>query len=173
MEPLFTNKCIYTKKAYLEGLFGFLRKRRIIMSVFFIVLIVALSFQIIEGYSIDTYEVILAISCTLLILYSHVLQPIIHANYSNKRNIELFKQAPVLSYDFFDAHFVSYANPSNSTLTFQYNQIRRIISTKQYYLLIIRYNLYNIVDKNGFDKINMVEFERFIKEKAVKAKVML
>jgi len=90
-----------------------------------------------------------------------------------KRTIEVYHEEIIATTSFFDDHIVSIAQPSNAMFTIRYDQIKRVISTKQLYLLVIRFQLYFIINKNGFDKINMVEFEPFLREKAPKAKFQL
>jgi hypothetical protein len=120
-----------------------------------------------------TFEISLALLVMVASIIVYLVIPLLLANLSYKRSIEIFHEEIVATSEFYGDNFVSTTHPSNATLSVKYDQVKRVISTKQLYLLVIRFQLYYIINKNGFDKINMLEFEKFMREKAPKAKFQL
>jgi len=171
MEPLFANKCIYTKDVFRESLFGYNKRKKALTFIILAFLIIVILIQLLL-YSVSS-EIYLALFTIVLSALVFIVLPIIQANLSYKRSIELHQEPITALTTFYDDHFVSTAQPSNATITVKYDQVKRVIATKQLYLLVIRLQLFYIIDKNGFEKINMVEFEKFIKENAPKAKFHL
>jgi len=171
MEPLFTNKCTFSKKLYREAMLNYNRRTRLFSIVVIILLLVYfLAACIIYDIWSDMWFVL-----GMFILSStfYIAVPLISANLTYKRNFELYQQEPSSVIEFFEDRMTSTAYPSNAQITTRYDQIKRVISSRQLYLLVIRYHMFHLIDKNGFDKINMLEFERFIREKAPKAKFWL
>jgi len=171
MDPLFSNKCTYTKEVFREALFGYNKRKSTVSIVVLSIVILLTIYQII--FYAGTSDIFLALFLLGLSVLTYVILPIFQANLSYKRTIELHHEPITALTVFFDDHFVSTAQPSNATITVKYDQVKRVISTKQLYLLVIRLQLFYIIDKNGFDKINMLEFEKFLREKAPKAKFQL
>ena len=171
MEPLFTNKCTYTKEVYRESLLNYNKRKRTISIIIFCLLILIIVMQIIL-YS-STFEISLALLVIVPSIIAYLVIPLILAGLSYKRSVEIYHEEIVATSEFYDDHFVSTLHPSNATMTVQYDQLKRLVSTKQLYLLGIRYHVFYIINKNGFDKINMLEFEKFLREKAPKAKFQL
>ena len=171
MEPLFTNKCTYTKEAILEAYLSYnKRERRIQTPLMLICDFLAITMSFIH-FELKLMMFLLIINILFFFFVFAVPRLVAHRSY--KVNLEVLKEPIVGTTAYYDDNFVSIAYPTKAEINVQYNQLKRIISSKNLYLLVIRFQLFFIIDKNGFDKINMVEFERFIKEKAVNAKVML
>lgn len=171
MEPLFTNKCTYTKEVFREALFGYNKRKSTVSIVVLSIVILLTIYQII--FYAGTSDISLALFLLGLSVLTYVLFPIIQANLSYKRSIEMHHELIKALTTFYEDHFVSTAQPSNATITVKYDQMKRVIATRQLYLIVIRWQLFYIIDKNGFDKINMLEFEKFLREKAPKAKFRL
>lgn len=169
MEPLFTNKCSYTKEVILEAYLSYnKRERRILTPIILICdfLGVAMSF-----IHFEFPLMMLLFILNILFFFFVFAIPRIIAHRIYKVHLEVLKEPIVGTTDYYDDKFVSIAYPTKAELNIQYSQLKRIISSNNLYLLVIRFQLFFIVDKNGFDKINMVEFEKFIEEKAPKAKI--
>ena len=171
MEPLFINKCTYTKEAILEAYLGYgKRERRVQTLILLICDFLAITISFIH---FEFQIMMLLLILNILFFFFVFALPRIIAHRSYKVNLEVLKEPIVGTTEYYDDKFLSIAYPTKAEINIQYAQLKRVISSKNLYLLVIRFQLFFIIDKNGFDKINMVEFERFIKEKAVNAKVML
>ena len=171
MEPLFTNKSTYTKNALRESLLNYQKRQRTII----VILICAVAFisllQLLLSGEVPTITLLLFL--ILMYLFAFVFVPIYSANLSYERNFEVFHEEVANTFTFFDDHFVSLTTPSNATIDIHYNQLQRIVETKQYFLLVVSQNLFYIIDKSGFDRVNTLEFIKVLREKAPKAKFQL
>ena len=171
MEPLFTNKCTYTKSTLQEAMLNYQKRQRTFVIIFMIALAVISLLQLI--LSGEMPNLIFLLLLVLMFVSAFVLIPYFSANLSYKRNNEIFHEEVVNTITFFDDHFISLAMPSNATTDIQYSQLKRVVETKQHYLLVVSQNLFYIIDKSGFDRINSLEFVKVLREKAPKAKFQL
>ncbi len=171
MEPLFTNKCIYTKDVFRESQLNYNKRQKAISIVINCLLVLIMIIETVIHP--DTEIIFLALFLTVMSVLFYFVVPVLAAGLSYKRSLELYHEELVSTSEFFDDHFVSTSRPSNAVITIRYDQFKRIVATKQLYLLIVRFHLFYAIDKNGFDKINMLEFEKFLRDKAPKAKFHL
>lgn len=167
-EPLFTNKCTYTKEVYRDSYLNFNKPKRTLFVIItsFFMLITLLELML----NAATFEINFAFFLLFIGLIVFLFVPLYNSNLSYKRSLEIYHEEIVVSLSFFEDRFVTIAHPSNATFTIQYSQLKRVIATKKLYLLVVHLRLFYIIDKNGFDKINMLEFEQFLHQKAPKAK---
>ena len=168
MEPLFTNKCTYTKSTLRESLMNYQKRQRTLIVILIGAVAVISLIQLVLTGEVPTLTLLLFL--IVMYLFAFVFVPIISSNLAYKRNNEIFHEEVVNTFSFFEDHFVSLTTPSNATIDIQYSQLKRVVETKQYYLLVMSQNLFYIIDKNGFDRVNTFEFTKFLREKAPKAK---
>ncbi len=168
IEPLFANKCTYTKDVYRDAYLNFNKPKR---TVFLIITSFFMLITLLETIlNAATFEMNFAFFLLFIGLIVFLFLPLYNANLSYKRSLEIYHEEIVVLAKFFEDRFVTVARPSNATFTIQYTQLKRVIATKRLYLLVVHLRLFYIIDKNGFDKINMLEFEQFMHQKAPKAK---
>lgn len=171
MEPLFTNTCNLTRKHYQDANFQLFKSRRLIFIIIYSMLILTEVFLFFLWG--DIAFLVFAFLLALFIGYRYAFLPIHGARIHERRNWELFKETPVQIARFFDDRIEITMLPMNSALTITYDQIKRIESTKSLYFIIIREKMFIMLDKGTFENINLIEFECFVSEKTVNAKVLL
>lgn len=171
MKPIFSNHCVCTKEAFREVLIHYQLKQVKAQNI--IILVSVLVFLYIslsnESSTVAFYFVLLG-GFSLFFTAAH---PIITADKTYNRNLELFQSELESEYDFYEDHFVSTTWPSNTVITVYYDQLKQIISTKNYFLLVIGQQMINFVDKESFANITIPEFETFLREKAPNAKFLI
>ena len=74
---------------------------------------------------------------------------------------------------FYDDCIVSTNSADNSEVKIDYGKIIKVMQSKNLYLLVMKQKLVIMVNKNGFEKGNCEDFEKFIRTKAVNAKIKL
>lgn len=172
MEPIFINRFKHTKEMYIEvnNKYAVLNPR--ISALVFLLAYSALAF-IIYYY---LYDLLAAIIVEALGIFFALYTPLrIHilAGKREKMFLELYEEIPVGETLFFDDHIFSVSETNKSELNLDYKKIRKVKQSKNFYLLILNRKLIVFVDKNNFEKGTCEEFEKFIKEKAVNAKIRL
>jgi len=171
MEPLFTNKCTYTKDVILEAYLSYNKRERRIQTP---MILICDFFAITMSFIHFEFQLMMLLLVLNVLFFFFVFAiPRIIAHRSYKVNLEVLKERIIGTTEYYDDNFVSIAYPTNAVINIQYGQLKRIISSNNLYLLVIRFQLFFIIDKNGFDKIKMLEFEKFLREKAPKAKFRL
>lgn len=86
--------------------------------------------------------------------------------------MELFNEIPEGKTLFYEDHLMS-VSTNNAELKLEYTKIQKVKQSKNLYLLVLKRKLVVMVDKNRFEKGKCEEFEKFIAEKAVNAKIKL
>lgn len=171
MEPLFTNACAQSKENLQEALFALYRRKKILISLFFLFNIAGLVYYYIIWY--DYLFLILAFAMLAVILYRYVFQVINKAKVTAERCILLFHEVPVQTVRFFDDHLEPVSIMWKEELSFEYSQLIRVEKSKRLYVLYFNGKMMVILDKTKFENITLEEFERFIRERAINAKVFL
>ena len=172
MEPLFINKIMQSKKNLVEMNKAFSGVKftmfRIIVSAF---MLLFSAFWYFELQSL-TGCIIVA-----LIGIAYFFIPLIQLHYNTskheKRYILLYNRVPQGTTYFYDNNIFSDCEVTKGELNVSYDKIIKIKQSKNLYLLILKEKLVIMVDKKRFEKGNCEDFEKFIKEKAVNAKIKL
>lgn len=174
MEPLFINKLSHTKKIYIEMNKRYSGLSRTLISLLLFAVYFSLGlFMYFYFYEIISAVILIAISIALL-CYPTARFYII-ARKREKQFLELYDGVPECETYFFDDGIKSVSATQNSSdeLNLSYEKIINVKQSKNLYLLILSKKIVVIVDKNRFEKGTCEEFEKFIKEKAVNAKIRL
>lgn len=172
MEAIFINNFKQTKENYIE-----MNKKHSAFSIYFLgalIFIIYLSLALIYYYI--SYDIIislvLALIGVLFPIYPRIRINII-ARKREKIFIELYEKTPEGQTLFFDDHIFSFSETDKAEINIDYKKIKKIKQSKNLYLLILGNKVVIMVDKNRFQKGTCEEFEKFIKEKAVNAKIKL
>ena len=171
MEPLFTNSCLLTKEVYKEAYLAITRTRRILVVILSAIILVSSIFEI--YWTDDVLFYFFAGFFVLFAVYYFVFFPRRAVNITYQRNQEVYHEETSSTVKFYEDRIETKSSPSNAEATLRYDQIVRIKATRQLYIFTIRQKMLIILDKGKFENINLIEFEHFMKEIAVKAKVML
>lgn len=171
MEPVFINNLKQTKEHFIE-----MNKKHSAFTIyffgaFFLIAYLALAmFIYFTSYNI-VFSVVIALIGTLLSIYPHIRIYILARN-REKQFLELLNDIPEGKTLFFEDHLMS-VSTNNDELKLEYTKIQKVKQSKNLYLLVLKKKLVVMVDKNRFEKGNCEEFEKFIAEKAVNAKIKL
>lgn len=167
-ESLFTNKCIYTKEVYREVMLNYNKLLRTIVLVL-VGLLLLLALPAIF-YSRNNAVIKLVCSTVALAVLFFYLLPVLTAFYMYKRDRHLHHETICEYITFFNDYFLETAYPSKAETRINYSQIKRVVETKRFFLIAIKYQVFFIIDKDNFQGINPIDFKKFIKEKVPKAK---
>ncbi len=170
-ETLFENRCRYTRAILLEMSNRIRRPARIVMLVCVAVLLAcAALYWFYLGDSLMT-----AVCAALAALFAAYEALVLRLSVRStlQRYQELY-HAPLESRTFFyDDYILNTNEQTKGELRLEYTQLTALLETKHLYLLRLRRQLVVPVDKDGFVGGERSAFERFIREKAVKAKIRL
>lgn len=172
MEPIFINKFKHTKESYIE-----MNKKCTSFSIFFLSLFFLIVYWtlavFIYHYLYDLiFAIIIAFAGVIFSIYPFARIPFI-ARKREKQLLELYDTIPECDTMFYDDCLMSVSITSKEELKLNYSKIKKVKQSKNLYLLILNNKLAVMVDKNHFEKGTCEEFEKFIKEKAVNAKIRL
>jgi len=171
MEPVFINILKQTKEIYIE-----MNKKHSAFAFYFLgafLLIVYWGLAMFIYFTLYNiiFSVVIALIGILLSIYPH-LRIYILARNREKQFLELLNEIPESKTMFFDDHLMS-VSTNNAELKLEYGKIKKVKQSKNLYLLVLKKKLVVMVDKNRFEKGTCEEFEKFIAEKAVNAKIKL
>jgi len=171
MEPIFTNACAYSRENLQEAMFALNRRKKILVSLWFLFCIAGFIYYYIVLY--DYLFIIMALAMLALLLYKYVYQILNKAKVMAERCIVICHEVPVQTVRFFEDHVEPVSIMSKDELSLNYDQLIRVEKSRRLYVLYFNGKIMIILDKSKFENKTLEEFEHFIKEKAVKAKVML
>ena len=171
MEPLFTNACACSKENLQEAMFALNKRKKILISLLCMVSIAGCVYDYLVFN--DYLFLMLAFALFVLLIYKYVYQIISRAKVFASRCFLIYHEVPVQTIRFFDDRVEPSSILSKEELSFDYRQIIRVEKSKRLYVLYFSGKVMVILDKSKFENITKDEFERFIQEKAVNAKVML
>ena len=171
MEPLFTNTCAYSKENLQEAMFALYKRKKFLMSLFCLFCIGGCLYYYFIWY--DYLFVLMAFALLAVLIYKYVYQIVSKAKLTASRCILLYHEIPVQTVRFFDNRLEPVSIMSKEELSFEYTQLIRVEKSRHLYVLYFNGKMMVILDKSNFENISLEEFERFIKEKAVNAKVLL
>lgn len=163
MEPLFTNKCSYTKQNLIE--IGNKTSSRKFLTIFFICigLLIFICGMIIGNY---TFCLLGALCCIIYPLYS-----LLAVRYSAVRicqqSHQLYSNDVESVSSFYEDHFVVHSIHDNSTNTIAYPQVAKVFETKNLFFLMLSTRIGFMLEKRGFEGTTAEEFGQFIRARAV------
>ena len=171
MEPFYVNILKQTKELYIEMNKKYSAFIIYFFGAFFLIAYLALALFIYFTLYNIVFSLIVALIGILLSTYPH-LRIYILARNREKQFLELLNEIPESKTMFFEDHLMS-VSTNNAELKLEYSKIKKVKQSKNLYLLILSKKLVVMVDKNRFEKGTCEEFEKFIAEKAVNAKIKL
>lgn len=171
MEPLFTNTCELTRESYQDALYSlFKRTRTVKILLSFVMCILTFSYG---TYYNEYIFIVFSLIFLLLPVYKYWFRIINYAKSLSERNMVIYHKEPVQTFRFFDEYVETIIQPSKGEATLYYYDIIRVEASKKLYTILFKGKSIAFLDKNKFENINLIEFEHFIREKAVNAKVIL
>lgn len=87
--------------------------------------------------------------------------------------LEMYGVVPENVIMFYDETVMATSLTNKAETKLEYSKIKKVTQCKNMYLLILSKGVVLMVDKKSFEKGNCEEFEKFITEKAVNAKIKL
>lgn len=172
MEPLFINDIKQTKEMFIEMNKAYSSASQIAYKIAVPVVYGFLAFVLIYFYYNFIGAAVVAAARVLLFFYPQIKLHIA-AKRREKQIVELYGSALEGQTLFYDDNLVSTSFNDKSEVKIDYGKIIKIRQSKNLYLLIMKQKIVVMVDKNRFEKGNCEEFEKFIKTKAVNAKIKL
>lgn len=168
MEPIFVNRCTFNKKNLTEMIKhtrGGLRALVYVCGA--VLLLVALvEYFILYDFSMAFFSFFLGLFFTVYM----ALLPRLSARITLKRYQVLYHTEVISELRFFEDTIATYSEQTRAETSINYTQIKRVIRTKNLYLLQLGAQLVLLVDKVGFERGDCDGFEQFIKGKATSAR---
>ncbi len=172
MEPLFINSLRQSKEIYIETNKAYSSASRIAYQIAVPVVYGFLAFVLIYFYYNFIGAAVVAAAGALLFFYPLIKLHRV-AKKREKQLIELYGEIPEAQTFFYEDHILTTGITDKSEIRIEYGKIIKVRQSKNLYLLIMKQKLVVMVNKNRFEKGSCEEFEQFIKEKAVNAKIRL
>lgn len=172
MEPIFINKLKHSREIFVEINKAYSKVSRLIISLLILAVYLALALFFYFYYYEIISSILLGIIGIALSFYP-TARFYIFARRREKQLIELYDTVPECETMFYDEHLFSVGITSKEEINIKYTKIKKIKQSKNLYLLILGNKMVIMVDKKRFEKGTCEEFEKFIKEKAVNAKIRL
>lgn len=169
MEPQFENRCRFSKENLLE-----MTKRIRKPSTIYLLVCSAILFvcsAVLFFYLYDLTRGIAALFLALFFISYALFLPRFSVSRLQKQYRELYHAEIVSDIAFFDDYLFSTCEQTKGETKTDYTQIKRIMRTQHLYLLRLGAHVVYLVDRGGFSKGNAADFEAFIREKAVRARI--
>jgi len=171
MEPLFSTTCEHSKANYQDALSAIMNREKI-AATFVSVLLCASSLYC--AIIFNHYLYLFFFAASILIPLNRYGYQIEHAAkiFAEGNNL-MYHQTVVQRIYFFDDHIKTISYPSNGEAFPTYADITQVVKSKNLYILLFSKVTFISLEMTKFENISLEEFERFIREKAVNAKVLL
>lgn len=171
MEPLFSTTCEHTKSNYQDALSAIIKREKIVASAISVFLCAS---SLYCAITFNQYLFLSFFAAFILLPLNRYGYQIDHAaKIFAERNNLMYHQTVVQEIYFFDDHIKTISCPSNGETFPSYADITQVVRSKKLYILLLGKVSFIPLDKTKFVNITIEEFERFIREKAVNAKVFL
>ena len=172
MEALFINKFKHTKESYIEMNMKYSQFSRMFFGFLFFALFGFLS---LFGYFVLYNLVYTAVLAVFAIVFSFypTIRIYFLARKREKVLLEMYDAIPENIVMFFDENIMTKSLTNNAEQNLAYTKIKKVKQSRNMYLLILSKGVVLMVNKDGFEKGTSEEFEKFITEKAVNAKIKL
>ena len=168
MDPKFVNRCTFNKSNLLEMVKFNRRWLRILVYVCSAIILLSAAFEFILADDVTQGSLWLALG--LFFLVYTLLLPRISAKTMLKRYDTLYHAQIVSELQFFEDRIATSSEQTHAQTTILYPQIKRVIRTKNLYLLQLSAQLVLLVDRAGFVSGSGEAFEPFIRQKATSAR---
>lgn len=172
MDALFINKFKHTKESYIEMNMKYSQFTRIFFGILLFSALFSLS---LFGYFV-LYDLVYTVAFAILAVGFGIYPTVrIHllARKREKVLLEMYGVVPENVIMFYDENVMATSLTNKAEMTLEYTKIKKIIQSKNMYILILSKSVVLMVNKDSFEKGTCKEFEKFITEKAVNAKIKL
>ncbi len=169
MESRFENSCRFSKENLLEMTKRIRKPSTIYLLVCSAVLLVCSA--VLFFYLYDLTRGFAALFLALFFIFFSLFQPRLSVSRLLKQYRELYHAEIVSDVAFFDDYLFSTSEQTKGETKTDYTQIKRVMRTQHLYLLRLGAQVVYLVDRDGFTKGNAADFEAFIREKAIRAKI--
>lgn len=168
MDPIFVNRCTFNKKNLTEMIKNTRGGLRALVYVCgaILLLITLVEYFVLYDFSMAFFSLFLGL---FFIVYTALL-PRLSARITLKRYQVLYHAEVVNELRFYEDAIATHSEQTHAETSVAYSQIKRVIRTKNLYLLQLGAQLVLLVDKVGFEHGDCAGFEQFIKEKATSAR---
>lgn len=172
MKTIFENECTYTYQVYLQLKRKTMDKAFVHTAYWIIgILTVILAFCIYKGWMI---ALLFGGPVLLFTLYRLLWTPIRLAVFAHRKNREIHNGKDVVTVNnFYDDHVLAINALTKNKTNIKYEDVLKLLETRDTYIMEMERGLVLIMDKNGFKKGTKEDFVEFLKEKCVNAEVKI
>lgn len=171
MTTIFENKCTYTYEFYLQLKRKTMEKSFVNTCYAAMLIVIALGIlTIAKGWYTFT---IVAVAALLFVLYRLIGTPIRLAAFAARKNREIHGKDVETVNNFYEDHVLAINALTMNKTNIPYEEVKRLLQTKDLFIIGMDKGLVLLLDKNGFEKGSKEEFVNFMKEKCVHAEVNL
>ena len=169
MEALLVNNCAFSKEHLTDMVKTTRKASRIVIAVCVVVFLLLAAVNYFLLY--DVFMAIMMLFCALFFGVFEALVPGISVKKILKRYDELYHTEVVSELHFGEDSIFSTSPQTKSESTILYPQIKRVLRSKNLYIIRLGAQLVLLVDKYGFTKGGCADFELLMKQKATNAKI--
>jgi len=169
MEEILVNVCPFNKETLTEMVKATRKLSRIVIAVCVVILIVL---SAISAFALNDY-LLAALTLFGAAFFGafEALVPRISVKKTLKRYNELHHTEIDSELHFLEDSIFSTCPQTKAESTILYTQIKKVLRTKNLYIIRLGAQLALLVDKNGFSKGGCADFEVLMRQKAAKAKI--
>ncbi|MBR2867736.1 MAG: YcxB family protein [Clostridia bacterium] len=172
MEPVYINNLKQTRETLIEMNKTYSFASRITFQIAALIIYGFLAFVLAYFYYNYIGAALIAVLGVFLFFY-----PLIKLHSAAKKRekqiLELYGSMLEGQTLFYDDCIVSTNSADKSEVKIDYGKIIKVKQSKNLYLLVMKQKLVIMVNKNDFEKGNCEDFEKFIRTKAVNAKIKI
>lgn len=169
MEALLVNKCAFNKENLTEMVKTTRKASRIVITVCVVVFLLLAAVNYFLLY--DVFMTIIMLFCAAFFGVFEALVPGISVKKILKRYDELYHTEIVSELHFFEDSIFSTCPQTKAESTILYPQIKKVLRSKNLYIIRLGAQLVLLVKKDGFTKGGCADFELMMRQKATKAKI--
>lgn len=171
MEPIFENKYICTKEYYKEYYRNINFENPIAIIIYIILGIGCIIgiLSIIFPYLniLDKCEAEFNIAIALFVLYVQMFAYFRNKSLAYNRDMEINKGNPIERKIVITENESTILISTNNNISVEFKNIKKVMKTKNYYILISKSNITFTLKKDGFTKGTAEQFEKFLKQKRI------
>ena len=167
MEPIFENSYIRDKSTANEigQHYYFKRPLPIVLTAIYIICFAVNLTSLLCGYGYSTYGLIIPPVFVAFWFYSYFM----FKKSLTARDAEIHKGDILINMQVYEDHITA-KGPDGSAIELEYNNVKKTVTTKNYFVFISKARLMYIFKKDSFTKGELADFARFINSKGIKIK---
>jgi hypothetical protein len=169
MEPVLINICPFNKETLTEMVKTTRKASRIVITVCVVIFLLLAAVNYFLLY--DVFMAIMMLFCAAFFGVFEALVPGISVKKILKRYDELHHTEIDSELHFLEDSIFSTSPQTKSESTILYPQIKKVLRSKNLYIIRIGAQLVLLVKKDGFTKGGCADFEVLMRQKATKAKI--